>query len=120
VKSNGLGLQCIDGRIERVTLTKAEISMNMKSPLATATLVAFVVVSATAFAADDSAVAAKSPVTDAAQSTQSVQQPPAAQKMKLHSHVQEKTGFAPSAAPAPTPEEKAAMDKMHQHPRDAK
>jgi hypothetical protein len=92
----------------------------MKTTLAAATLVAFAAVAAPAFAADDSAVAAKPPVTDAAKSTQSVQQAPAPKKVKPHSHVQEKTGFTPSVSPARTPEEKAAMDKMHQHPRDAK
>jgi hypothetical protein len=94
--------------------------MKMKANLIAATLVAFAAVSCAALAADDTAVVAKPATTDTAKSAQSVQQPPAGKKTKPHSHVQEKNGTAPAAAPALTAEEKARKDKMHQHQRDAK
>jgi hypothetical protein len=100
-------------------ISPLEMTMKMKSALVAATLVAFAAVSGAAFAADDSAVAAKPASTDIAKSSQAVQ-PPTAKKAKPHSHVQEKTGATPTASPTPTAEEKARKDKMHQHQRDAK
>jgi len=94
--------------------------MKMRATIVAATLVALGVVSGTAFAADDGAVAAKSATTDTVTRAQSVQQPPTVKKAKPHSHVQEKYGVAPAATPPPTAEERAAKDKMHQHQRDAK
>jgi hypothetical protein len=94
--------------------------MKMRATLVAAAIAAFAAVSGAAFAADDSAVAAKPATTDTAKSAQSVQQPPAVKNTKPHSHVQEKTGATPNVTPAPTAEEKAKKDKMHQHQKDAK
>jgi hypothetical protein len=96
------------------------MTMKMKSTLVAATLVAFATVSGAAYAVDDSAVVVKPATPDTAKTAQSVQQPPAVKKTKPHSHVQEKSGVSPTVTPPPTPEEKAAMDKMHQHQKDAK
>jgi hypothetical protein len=93
--------------------------MKMKASLIAATLVAFVAASGAALAADDPAVVAKPATTDIAKSSQAAQ-PAAVKKAKPHSHVQEKTGAAPTVSPVPTAEEKARQDKMHQHQRDAK
>jgi hypothetical protein len=96
-----------------------EISMKMRAAMIAATLVAFAAVSGAALAAEDTAVVAKPATTDVAKSSPAAQ-PPAVKKSKPHSHVQEKTGVAPTQAPPLTEEEKARKDKMHQHPRDAK
>jgi hypothetical protein len=93
--------------------------MKMKATLVAATLVAFAAVSGAVLAAEDSAVDAKHATADLATSSPAAQ-PPAVKKSKPHSHVQEKTGVTPTLAPALTAEEKAARNKMHLHPRDAK
>jgi len=93
--------------------------MKIRAAMIAATLVAFAAISGTALADDDSAVVAKPATTDIAKSPQAAQ-PTAAKKSKPHSHVQEKTGVAPTPAPAPTAEERARKYKMHQHQRDAK
>ena len=94
--------------------------MKLKNAIAVTTISAFAFIAATAFAADGSAVNAKPATTDTAASERAAQVPPAAKKATPHSHLREKVGTTPTAAPTPTAEEKAAMDRMHQHPKDAK
>jgi nitrate/TMAO reductase-like tetraheme cytochrome c subunit len=94
--------------------------MKRKAILVAVTLVAFAAASGVAMAADDNTGIAKPATNDTVNSAPSAQKSPAKMKAKPHSHVQEKSGVAPSVSPAISAEEKTAKSKMHQHSKDAK
>ena len=117
----GRPLHRYSGNFYQFTNLSKEMTMKLKPTLAASLFAIAAVLSFNANAASDTPADAKAAADTPGDTKAAAEKAAPQKKMKPHSHLQEKTGFAPNVPEAMPDKPNAAKDRTkHFHPRDGK